>query len=215
MNKPILDPRTKKDLMDLIQRRAGEYVPEWRYEQGDETDPGAAIATLFGEMFYQTIDRFNLLPQKHYTEFLNLLGVPGPGVTPACGLVRFEAGGEGGPVPVPAGTEIFAAAQEEDGTNTVFATTHRIEAITASLADVYYVDPEAGRIERLDRSKEQPFFAPTGEANLQFHRFAFAQNQVLDLAGPCELQISLRQTARFLEAATAQTLGDPEGAAWR
>ncbi len=60
MNKPILDPRTKEDLMDLIQRRAGEYVPEWRYEQGDETDPGAAIATLFGEMFYQTIDRFNL-----------------------------------------------------------------------------------------------------------------------------------------------------------
>ena len=118
MNKPILDPRTKEDLMDLIQRRAGEYVPEWRYEQGDETDPGAAIATLFGEMFYQTIDRFNLLPQKHYTEFLNLLGVPGPGVTPACGLVRFEASGDGGPVPVPAGTEIFAAAQEEDGTDT-------------------------------------------------------------------------------------------------
>ena len=167
MNKPILDPRTKKDLMDLIQRRAGEYVPEWRYEQGDETDPGAAIATLFGEMFYQTIDRFNLLPQKHYTEFLNLLGVPGPGVTPACGLVRFEASGDGGPVPVPAGTEIFAAAQEEDGTDTVFSTTHRIEAITASLAEAYYVDPEAGRIERLDLSKEQPFFAPTGEENLQ------------------------------------------------
>ena len=215
MNKPILDPRTKKDLMDLIQRRAGEYVPEWRYEQGDETDPGAAIATLFGEMFYQTIDRFNLLPQKHYTEFLNLLGVPGPGVTPACGLVRFEASGDGGPVPVPAGTEIFAAAQEEDGTDTVFSTTHRIEAITASLAEVYYVDPEAGRIERLDLSKEQPFFAPTGEENLQRHRFAFAQNQVLDLQGPCELQISLRQTARFLEAATAAILGDPERAVWR
>lgn len=215
MNKPILDPRTKEDLMDLIQRRAGEYVPEWRYEQGDETDPGAAIATLFGEMFYQTIDRFNLLPQKHYTEFLNLLGVPGPGVTPACGLVRFEASGDGGPVPVPAGTEIFAAAQEEDGTDTVFSTTHRIEAITASLAEVYYVDPEAGRIERLDLSKEQPFFAPTGEENLQRHRFAFAQNQVLDLQGPCELQISLRQTARFLEAATATILGDPERAVWR
>src|SRR5699024_6444318 len=171
------DPRTKKDLMDLIQRRAGEYVPEWRYEQGDETDPGAAIATLFGELFYQTIDRFNLLPQKHYTEFLNLLGVPGPGVTPACGLVQFTAAGAGGQGPVPAGTEIFAASPEGDGTDIVFATSHRIEATTASLQDVYYVDPTEGRIERLDLTKEQPFFAPTGQKNLQFHRFAFAQNQ--------------------------------------
>ena len=215
MNRPILDPRTKEELMDLIQRRAGEYVPEWRYEQGDETDPGAAIATLFGELFYQTIDRFNLLPQKHYTEFLNLLGVPGPGVTPACGLVQFTAGGAGGPVPVPAGTEIFAASPEGDGTDIVFATSHRIEATTASLQDVYYVDPTEGRIERLDLTKEQPFFAPTGQKNLQFHRFAFAQNQVLTLEGPCELQISLRQSARFLEAGTAEILADPDNATWR
>ena len=114
MNKPILDPRTKEELMALIARRAREYVPEWRYEQGDTRDPGAAIAALFGDLFYQSIDRFNLLPEKHYTEFLNILGIPSPGVTPACGLVRFTAGGTGGPVPVPGGTEIFARLPEEE-----------------------------------------------------------------------------------------------------
>lgn len=215
MTKPILDPRTKEDVMQLIERRAWEYVPAWRYERRDGTDPGAAIAALFGELFYQTIDRFNLLPQKYYTEFLNLLGVPAPGVTPARGLVRFEAGGADGPVPVPAGTEIFAAALEEDGEDVVYATDRKIEVTTANLLDIYYVDPAGGRIERLENGCEQPFFAPAGGENLQAHRFAFAHNQVLALSGPCEIEVSLRQSARFLEEGTAKLLADPARATWR
>ena len=216
MNKPTLDPRTKEELMALIANRAAEYTPEWRYEQEDTADPGAAIAALFGEMFSQTIDRFNLVPQKYYTEFLNLLGIPAPGVTPACGLVQLEAGGgPGEPVTVPAGTEIFAAAQEEGGEDVVYSTQHRIAVTTASLQDVFYVEPGRGRIERLDTNREQPFFAPTGGKNLQFHRFAFAQNQVLALCGPCEIQVALRQSARFLEEGTAKVLADPACATWR
>ena len=215
MNKPILDPRTKEELMALIARRAREYVPEWRYEQGDTRDPGAAIATLFGDLFYQSIDRFNLLPEKHYTEFLNILGIPSPGVTPACGLVRFTAGGTGGPVPVPGGTEIFARLPDEEEENIVFATDRAIEATTAQLQDIYYVDSMAGHIERLDLAQEQPFFAPAGGENLQFHRFALGQNQVLALAGPCEIQLSLRQGARFQEEGTAKLLADPANATWR
>lgn len=215
MNKPILDKRSKADLMALIARRAGEYVPQWRYDQGDEADPGAAIAALFGDLFFQSIDRFNLLPQKHYTEFLNLLGVPSPKVTPACGLVQFTAGGTGEPVPVPAGTQIFATAQTEDDEDIIFTTDRKIEVTTASLEDVYYVDPVGGRIERLDLTREQPFFAPTGSANLQTHRFAFAQDQVLALAGACKIEVSLRQSARFLEEGTAKLLADPQCATWR
>ena len=214
MNKPILDPRTKEELVSLIQRRAKEYTPEWRYEPGDLHDPGAAIATLFGELFYQTIDRFNRLPDKYYTEFLNLLGTPSPGVTPAAGLVRFEAGEGPAPVAVPAGTEMFAA-PEEEGEDIIFATERKIEVITAQLQDVYFVDGAKNIIQKLHMGREQPFFGPVEGPNLQRHRFAFSQSEVLALNGACEIQLSLRQGAHFLEEGTAKLLSDPACALWQ
>lgn len=215
MTKPILDPRTHEDIMELIKRRAWEYVPEWRYTPGDEKDPGAAIAALFGEMFYHTVDRYNLLPEKYYTEFLNLLGVASPTLTPAAGLVQFEAaaGTEGEPVAVPADTEVFATNGE--GEQIVYATERKIEATTARLADVYYADPQQGRIEKLDMALEQPFFAPAGSKNLQYHRFAIAHNEALALSGPCTVEVSVRQSTRFLEEGTAKLLAEPASATWK
>ena len=89
MNQPVMDPRTKESLMEQLKLLAQAYTPAWRYEQGDPSDPGAAIVSLFGELFSQTIDRFNQLPGKYYTEFLNLLGVQSPSLNPAAGLGQF------------------------------------------------------------------------------------------------------------------------------
>ncbi len=214
MNQPVMDPRTKESLMEQLKLLAQAYTPAWRYEQGDPSDPGAAIVSLFGELFSQTIDRFNQLPGKYYTEFLNLLGVQSPSLNPAAGLVQFEAGAGMGPVAVPAGTEIFAAAPG-GGEDVVFATERKIEAVTAQLEDVYYVDAMQNCIQRLDLGREQAFFGPVESPNLQRHRFAFSQNQVLALEGGCEIQVSLRQTPRFLEEGTAQLLADPDCAAWQ
>ena len=128
MNQPILDSRTKESLMEQMELLAQSYTPQWRYEPGDLRDPGAAIASLFGELFSQTIDRFNQLPGKYYTEFLNLLGVQPPTPTPAAGLVQFEAGAGTGPVSVPAGTEVFAAAAASIGALvTAYTTASRAE----------------------------------------------------------------------------------------
>ena len=213
MNQPVLDPRTRESLMEQLRLLAQAYTPEWRYEPGDPNDPGAAIVSLFGELFSQTIDRFNQLPGKYYTEFLNLLGVQTPSPTPAAGLVQFEAGAGAGPVAVPAGTEIFAAAPE-GGEDVVFATERKIEVVTTQLEDVYYVDAAQNCIQRLDLEREQPFFGPVEGPNLQRHRFAFSQDQVLFLEGACRIQLSLQQLPRFLEEGTARMLADPACACW-
>ena len=213
MNQPILDPRTKESLMEQMELLAQSYTPQWRYEPGDLRDPGAAIASLFGELFSQTIDRFNQLPGKYYTEFLNLLGVQPPTPTPAAGLVQFEAGAGTGPVSVPAGTEVFAAAA--DGEDVVFATEHKIQVVTARLEDVYYADAAQNCIQRLNLEREEPFFGPVDGPNLQCHQFSFSQEQVLAVDGPCQIQISLRQNPRFLEEGTARMLADPNCAVWQ
>ena len=62
--------------MSQLAALARSYTPEWRYE-GAEDDPGAALAELFGEMFYQTVDRMNSVPGKLHTEFLNTPGDAG------------------------------------------------------------------------------------------------------------------------------------------
>ena len=138
MKTPILDHRSKPELMAQFARMAAEYVPEWHYT-GDPTDPGAALAELFGEMFSQTIDRFNAVPGKLYTEFLDLLGVKLPAVTSAEGLVQFFVHeGVEETVPVPAGSMLFAL--DESGDHIVYETERPISATPARLEAVYYAD---------------------------------------------------------------------------
>ena len=198
--------------MAQVKRLAGQYAPEWRYEPG-AADPGAAIAELFGEMFYQTIDRFNQAPLKTYVEYLSLLGVMPPTVTPAYGYVAFEVGGASDtPVIVPEGTEVFV--KSDDG-NIVYETQRQIGATGANLEDIYFVDVVSGRIEKAAKSGDIVFFDTAGRENLQKHRFALSQNEVLNLGGPCAIDVTLRQGANFLEERTAKRLTDPGFASWK
>ena len=63
MNRPLLDPRSPETIREQIRALARSYTPEWRYE-GTENDPGAALAELFAEMYGQSVDRLNALPEK-------------------------------------------------------------------------------------------------------------------------------------------------------
>ena len=89
MNRPLLDPRTPEALREQLHMLARSYTPEWRYE-GTENDPGAALAELFLEMYGQSVNRLNALPEKLFIEFLNMIGYREPGPMPAGGTVCFE-----------------------------------------------------------------------------------------------------------------------------
>ena len=85
MNTPLLDPRTLDTLRRQVRSLAAAYTPEWRFEDAQD-DPGAALAELFCRMFEQTVDRMNSVPEKLYTEFLNLIGFRPP--APASAAAR-------------------------------------------------------------------------------------------------------------------------------
>ena len=92
MKQPVLDPRDRRAIMAQVAAHARSYTPEWRYE-GAEDDPGSALAELFGDLFYQTVDRMNSVPGKLHTEFLNLTGFRMPDPVPAAGLLQYYQGG--------------------------------------------------------------------------------------------------------------------------
>lgn len=198
--------------MEQLAALARSYTPEWRYE-GAEDDPGSALAELFGDMFYQTVDRMNSVPEKLRTEFLNLTGFRMPDPAPASGLLRFDAHDTAeDPVPVPQGTQVFVPDEERE--NVVYETVRRIESTAARIKALYYVDARAEEIRRLDPEQPQTFFAPGAGENLQCHRFSLGQNDVLTLAGPCAVEVELWQEDGRLPAETARRLADPAVMRW-
>lgn len=212
MRLPVLDPRDRETVMAQLAARARAYTPEWRYE-GAEDDPGSALAALFGEMFYQTVDRFNSVPGKLHTEFLNLTGFQMPDPMPASGLLQFTAHDTvEEPVPVPEGTQVFT--EDEEREHIVYETQRPIQSTPAQLEEVFYVDPRAEVIQQLDLTKSQPFFCPVEGENLQRHRFTLYQDDALSLAGPCQVEVELRQDGGFTAAETAARLADPSLVRW-
>ena len=203
MKTPSLDPRTLEELRREVRALAASYTPEWRFED-TQNDPGAALAELFCGMFEQTVDRMNSVPEKLYTEFLNLIGFRLPAPAPASGTMQFTAHETvEEPVRVPAGTQVFTP--DGQGDNIIYETERVIEATPARLLDIFYVDGTGDRLERTDLSRPQRFFTPCGE-NLQRHRFWFSQQDVLRLDCPCTVEIELRQSARYLEEESAKLL---------
>ena len=212
MRQPVLDPRDRAAIMAQLAARARAYTPEWRYE-GAQDDPGSALAELFGEMFHQTVDRLNSVPEKLHTEFLNLTGFRMPDPVSAAGLLQFTAHDTvEEPVPVPQGTQVFTEGRDRE--HIVYETQRPIESTPAQLRELFYVDARAEVIQRLDPEKSQPFFCPVEGENLQRHRFTLSQDDVLALSGPCEIEVELRQEGGFTAAETAARLADPEKARW-
>jgi len=148
MNRPLLDPRTPATIREQLRALARSYTPEWRYE-GTENDPGAALAELFAEMYGQSVDRLNALPEKLYIEFLNMIGYREPGPMSAGGTVCFVPQSNiVEPFTVPAGTQLFTP--DAEGENIVYETERTIQVSPARIGDIYYVDGEADSIRRLD-----------------------------------------------------------------
>ena len=203
MKTPVLDARTLDGLRQELKTLAASYTPEWRLE-GAEDDPGAALAELFCQMMEQMVDRMNAEPEKLYTEFLNMIGFRLPAPACAAGVMQFTAHETvEEPVRVPAGTQVFTP--DAAGNNIVYETERVIESTPAQLLDVFYADSAEDRIERIDLSRPQRFFAPCGD-NLQRHRFWFAQEDVLHLDCPGRIEVELRQDVRYLEEESAQRL---------
>ena len=208
MNRPLLDPRTPEELREQLRDLARSYTPEWRYEE-PENDPGAALAELFLEMYSQSVNRFNALPEKLFVEFLNMIGFREPGPMPASGTVRFETQDETA-FTVPSGTQLFTP--DAEGENIVYETERTIQVTPSVLEDIYFVDAQSDSIRRLDLSERpQSFFEPTGE-ELQRHRFLAAENDVLRL--DCPARVSVRVRLRGGQEREAARALSGEGLRW-
>ena len=214
MKKPVLDQRTQSDVMEQLRLRAASYTPEWRFD-GDPSDPGAALAAVFSEMYVHTLDRFNGLPHKFYTEFLNQLGVTEPDVISAGGYVRFAIHSAAENAVVVPEKTLLGAASANGGQSILYETETRIEATPAKLAAVYYYDKNDDILQEMDLNRAgQALFAPLDGENLSRHTLFLSQNEVLAVEGACYIMVELHQKVQFQDRMLAEQLSDPSRAAW-
>jgi predicted phage baseplate assembly protein len=70
---PALDDRSFQDIVDEAKRLIPRYCPEWT--DHNVSDPGVTLIELFAWMTEMMLYRVNQIPDKHYTKFLELMGI--------------------------------------------------------------------------------------------------------------------------------------------
>ena len=104
---PNLDDRRFQDIVDEAKRMIPRLCPEWTNH--NISDPGVALIELFAWMTELTLYRLNQVPDRMYTQFLNLLGVsPFPARPANADLTFWLSAVPDEPVIIPIGTEIAA-----------------------------------------------------------------------------------------------------------
>lgn len=116
---PQLDDRRFQDIVDEAKRAIPRHFKEWTNH--NVSDPGVALIELFAWMTEMTLYRMNQVPDKLYSEFLNLVGVgPFPAQPAAADLTFWLSSPDVTDVLVPANTQV-ATTTGVDG-SVIFAT---------------------------------------------------------------------------------------------
>lgn len=106
---PNLDDRSFQDIVDEAKRKIPQYTPEWTNH--NVSDPGVALIELFAWMSEMVLYRYNQVPERLYTHFLNMVGIePFPATSATADLTFWLSAVRTESTLVPAGTEVTTAA---------------------------------------------------------------------------------------------------------
>jgi hypothetical protein len=117
---PKLDDRHFQDIVDEAKKRIPHYCKEWT--DHNVSDPGITLVELFAWMTDIILYRLNLVPDRHYIKFMEMLGITLQGPVPATVPVTFWLSvPQPNMVLIPSGTEV-ASTQTETEPSIVFTT---------------------------------------------------------------------------------------------
>jgi len=218
---PIIDNRTRAQLIEQMRSMAPYYVPEWRFSP-DDPDLGTALSLMFAHLLEGNIKRLNQVPYKSFLAFLNHFNVELAPAKPAVAQITFKLA-EGTPEPVFLDSGIQLAADAPGETEPVlFETVRPILLTTAKLLDVMAVSPKQDRIVMLSEAGEplsvdrhgKPLFGAYGQ-NLQEHIFYLRHDFLFLLQQPAFIELTVTHSKHEGAAAeTVRQLSDREFVSW-
>lgn len=180
---PKLDERTEKEILELVEKRAKSYVPEWRFHP-EEPDVGTALALVFSKLHARTLGQFNKLLRKKQIDFYNRIGIRMRPCSAAEGFVSFSLVNHSvDGVYLQKGTALTSDQEDRLGERVAAQTLEDVYVAPIQIRTIYESKKEPefiGRLYGLDSedgesSAEFPFsvFGMQGE-NQVSHRLAFS-----------------------------------------
>lgn len=135
---PKIDTKNFETILQEIRKLVPFYTPEWIVS--DRKDSGSALLKIFAHLYAGTLQQLNLVPEKNFIAFLDMLGVKLLPAAQARAPVTFKlSNGTTATVLIPAKTQVTAQAAK-GGDSIVFETERKIFATPAKLVDAYSVN---------------------------------------------------------------------------
>ena len=172
LQSPNLDDRSFAQLVEEAKARIRATAPRWT--DLSPSDPGIVLLELFAYLTESLVYRLNRLPDKAYTEFLNLIGVQIYPPAASRATLVFSRARAGETVEIPRGTRASvsrAASGEEPpvfstvqaatlpaGATSVEAPAYNCDLVIAELAGL-----GSGRPGQQVAARRPPLIAPTGD----------------------------------------------------
>lgn len=220
------DGRNINDIIAEIKRKSEFYTPEWRYDPANP-DGGGALARLFSEMTYDTIEKYNRFPEKCYLEFLNMLGAGAKSVSPAVGTARAQMVALAREKAfVKKGSQLFTdITVGDDDMRIIFETMSSFYATPAEIKCFFMTDPAKDIITKtalIDEDGDEvegafptTLFMPRAEDNLERHCFGAAHSKALKINGAAQIRIKIENsTTTYLNEKITAKLCDSSFAEW-
>lgn len=127
-------------ILEQIRRRAGSYVPEWRFDS-DKPDIGTALALVCAGMYAGMRRKLAGVPGKNRINFLNALGADLLPALPSEGYAAFSlVNGDAKGVEVPVGTILNASSAQTESGTVSFRTLDEVFVTPSELQEIYQVD---------------------------------------------------------------------------
>ncbi|MFD2673196.1 baseplate J/gp47 family protein [Marinicrinis sediminis] len=209
MRTPIIDPRTRQQVIQMVKEMAPHYTPEWRFSP-DDPDPGTALAWMVADMLEENIHRLNKLPHKQFVSFLNLLNTSLLSARPAQAHLTFKLNeGTRQPVHIPKGTQVGAAVPGLEE-SVMFETEKALHVTNAKIQQLLEVSYKQDSIRSLptdiftssngqiESSQMAPIelFGDHDAEQMQEHSLFIGHESVLNIVHPAVIEIRLLNEQR-------------------
>ncbi len=191
MDIPQMEKMSEEDIIAYMKKCARQYVPEWRYDER-QPDAGTALASIFADMMYDNIKKFNMSVAGDLFSFFDGVHAKLCPASPSEGFVVFGLP-EGilSEAEVPRGTQLLAQTQEEQ---LVFETQEEVLVRPMEIQRMFLADPAKDAVyELFDRRRELTpsfFLFGNGEGNLQRHLLFLCFGQELSVASYANARLS-------------------------
>ncbi len=201
MDIPQMEKMTREDIINYMKQCAKQYVPEWRYDER-QPDAGTALASIFADMMYDNIKKFNMSAAGDLFSFFDGVNAKLCPASPAEGFVVFGMPeGLSSVAEVARGTRLLAQAEDEQ---IVFETQEEVLVRPMDIRRIFLANPEKDAIFDLfdSRREEAPsfFVFEDGVKNLQRHLLFFCFGEELEVRSYANARLSLAVAGRGADA---------------